>query len=104
MTSPAPSPSSSTETWLVRVRGVVQGVGFRESCLRHAEALGVTGWVRNRRDGSVEAMLQGSADQLTRMREWLHRGPPAARVDEVEVAVQAPPSTRFDRFEFRRSE
>ena len=86
------------------IRGRVQGVGYRYSMVDAAMASGVTGWVRNRRDGSVEAMLQGSADQLTRMREWLHRGPPAARVDEVEVAVQAPPSTRFDRFEFRRSE
>ena len=49
---------------LVRVYGRVQGVGFREACVRRAQALGITGWVRNRVDGSVEVMLQGSPEQL----------------------------------------
>jgi acylphosphatase len=52
------------ETRLVRVRGLVQGVGYREACVRHSHALGVTGWVRNRIDGSVEAMVQGTPKQL----------------------------------------
>jgi acylphosphatase len=47
------------ETRLVQVRGIVQGIGYREACVRRAHALGVTGWVRNCMDGSVEAMVQG---------------------------------------------
>jgi acylphosphatase len=102
MTSPAQTPS--TETWLVRIRGIVQGVGFRSrACGTPRRSASPAGCATGATAG-VEAMLQGSVDQLTRMREWLHRGPPAAQVDEVDVAVQAPPSTRFDRFEFRRSE
>ena len=51
------------ETRLVRVRGIVPGIGYREACVRRAHALGVTGWVRNHMDGSVEAMVQGSPKQ-----------------------------------------
>lgn len=68
---------------LLRVEGYVQGVGFRDAAMRQALALGLAGWVRNRRDGSVEALLQGSADAVARMEAWLHHGPPAARVDRV---------------------
>jgi acylphosphatase len=60
------------ETRLVRVRGRVQGIGYREACVHHARALGVTGWVRNRMDDSVEAMLQGSPQQLEDMCTWLN--------------------------------
>jgi acylphosphatase len=59
------------ETRLVRVRGIVQGIGYREASVRRAHALGVTGWVRNRMDGSVEAMVQGSPEQLADMCAWL---------------------------------
>ena len=55
------------ETRLVRVRGLVQGIGYREACVRRAHALSVTGWVRIRMDGSVEAMVQGSPEQLADM-------------------------------------
>ena len=58
----------------LRITGRVQGVGFRDALLREALARGLAGWVRNRRDGSVEAVLQ-----------WAQRGPPAARVDHVEA-------------------
>ena len=54
------------ESWLVRVSGRVQGIGYREACVGRARELGVTGWVRNRMDDSVEAMLQGSPEQLAR--------------------------------------
>ena len=91
------------QTRLVRVRGRVQGVGYRESCVHQATLLGVTGWVRNRGDGSVEALVQGNGDQLERMVDWLRRGPAMARVDDVHVE-DAPSSPRFERFERRPSE
>jgi acylphosphatase len=87
------------ETRLVQVRGLVQGIGYREACIRQAQALGVTGWVRNRLDGSVEVMLQGSPEQLAEMCTWLSEGMSAALVDELEVTEVQPPFTRFDYFE-----
>lgn len=87
------------ETPLVQVRGQVQGIGYREACVREAIALGVTGWVRNRMDGSVEAMLQGSPEQLAEMCGWLSEGMSAALVDALEVTEVPPPFARFDNFE-----
>lgn len=85
----------------VRIEGRVQGVGFRENCVRQARALGLAGYVRNRRDGSVEVLLQGPADAVSRLEDWLHEGPPLARVDRVTRL--SPPSTasmpeRFERW------
>jgi acylphosphatase len=88
------------QTRLVRVRGRVQGIGYREACVRHAQALCVTGWVRNRMDGSVELMLQGWPKQLADMCEWLSEGMPAALVEELEVTEMPPPFPRFDRFDW----
>lgn len=68
----------------VIVRGRVQGVGFRFAVVDQASALDVAGWVRNRRDGSVEAWLQGPEPAVDRMIEWCRRGPPAASVTSVE--------------------
>jgi acylphosphatase len=87
------------ETRLVLVRGQVQGIGYREACVRRARELGVTGWVRNRTDGSVEAMLQGSPAQLADMCAWLSEGMSAALVEELEVTEVQPPFPRFDHFE-----
>lgn len=69
----------------LRIRGLVQGVYYRESMRQRAQELGVTGWVRNRADGSVEAVVQGEAAYVERMIDWARRGPPAARVDAVEI-------------------
>ncbi|HUS24591.1 MAG TPA: acylphosphatase [Candidatus Binatia bacterium] len=66
------------------VRGRVQGVFFRQSCARQARALGVHGWVMNRDDGCVEGRAGGDEAALATLREWLARGPPAARVEQVE--------------------
>lgn len=88
----------------VRVRGIVQGVGFRDACAAEARTLGLAGWVRNRRDGSVELLLQGSGDAVQRMASWLHRGVPAARVDEVDVLPEPAPAERHQRFERRPTE
>jgi acylphosphatase len=67
-----------------RVRGRVQGVGFRWFVESAARQIGIAGWVRNRSDGSVEVLAQGSREQLFALRAKLHEGPRAARVDEVE--------------------
>jgi acylphosphatase len=76
----------------VVVSGRVQGVGYRYSMIEAAEMLGVVGWVRNRRDGAVEAFVQGDAEAVRRIVEWCRRGPPSARVTEIAttpVAVDA---------------
>lgn len=67
------------------ITGHVQGVWYRASMAQEAQALGVTGWVRNRADGSVEAMVRGTAEQLAAIILWARRGPPAARVEHVAV-------------------
>ena len=67
------------------ISGVVQGVGFRYAMMAQARLLGVNGWVRNRRDGSVEAMIAGDAAQMEAMRAWCRNGPAGAVVDEVMV-------------------
>ncbi|HET7208766.1 MAG TPA: acylphosphatase [Terriglobales bacterium] len=66
------------------VRGRVQGVGFRWFVEREAHILGITGWVRNNADGSVEVLGIGTTDQLAGLRSRLHQGPRAARVDDVQ--------------------
>jgi acylphosphatase len=70
---------------LVQVRGRVQGVGYRAGCHRAAVAQQLTGWVRNRQDGSVEALAQGSDAQLERWLTWCRRGSAAASVESVDV-------------------
>ena len=87
----------------IRVRGRVQGVGFRYAMRREAERAGVRGWVRNRSDGSVEALLQGEAAAVARLVEWARRGPPAARVDELHDSELEPREGEYARFEERPS-
>jgi len=67
------------------VRGRVQGVFFRDSVRRRAVALGVTGWVRNRSDGAVEAVFEGAPEAVEQMLDLVRRGPGRAEVEEVEV-------------------
>ncbi len=71
------------------VHGRVQGVWFRESMRIEAERLGVTGWVRNRMDGSVEAAVEGFTYAVEAMIRWAHRGPEDAVVTNVEVEDDA---------------
>lgn len=68
------------------ITGRVQGVGFRFYMQRKARELGLTGWVRNCRDGSVEAVVQGSPGAVEAMTAWARRGPASAVVAEVRVA------------------
>jgi acylphosphatase len=77
-----PSPEAARR---VSVRGHVQGVWFRASTAERAVALGLCGSAENRPDGSVLVYAAGPLDALARLIEWLHQGPPMARVDAVEV-------------------
>ncbi|NUM89727.1 MAG: acylphosphatase [Bdellovibrionales bacterium] len=70
---------------MLRVRGRVQGVFFRESMRQEAVRLGVTGWVRNRKDGSVEALVQGEKILVEALIDWARQGPPRAQVESVEI-------------------
>jgi len=91
--------SSETETNRVIVKGKVQGVGFRFSTVRRAHELGVRGWVRNLDDGTVEALLQGAPDQIDELLSWMRYGPPAARVDNVEVERLYDEDRRYESFQ-----
>ena len=85
------------------VRGRVQGVGYRDAMIAAAYASDVRGWVRNRRDGSVEAHLQGRAEDVEALVAWSRRGPPAARVSEVRVD-EASADAAITSFALRASE
>lgn len=74
----------------VIVTGLVQGVFFRDSCRREAAAHGVAGWVRNRPDGTVEAVFEGPAEPVERLVAWSRRGPSRAVVTGVTVVAEPP--------------
>ncbi len=67
------------------IEGKVQGVWFRESTKRKALSLGVTGWVRNLPDGTVEVVAEGDEDKVNELVKWCHKGPPAAEVKNVKI-------------------
>jgi len=85
----------------LRIEGLVQGVGFRYFMQRRARSLGVTGWVRNRADGSVEAVVQGSTDTIAAIIALARRGPPSARVTDVRISDT---DGRFEEFDLRPTE
>ena len=85
----------------LRISGRVQGVGFRYSMADEAERLSVTGWVRNRRDGTVEAVVDGAPDAVEAIVAWARQGPRGAQVADVEVNEIA---ESFPRFEMRPTE
>ncbi len=74
--------------------GRVQGVFFRDRCSREAARLGVAGWVRNRADGSVEAVFEGERAAVEAMVSWCRSGPPRADVEHVEVTDEPPEGER----------
>jgi acylphosphatase len=92
------------ETRLVRVHGRVQGVGYRWACIEHARDLGVTGWVRNRMDDTVEAMIQGPPDALDRMCDRMRDDIPSALVERMDVTEVPPPFPRLHGFERKPTE
>ena len=79
-------PKTVHSTLRLAITGRVQGVGYRDSLRSQALGAGCTGWVRNRRDGSVEAVIEGPPEAVAGVLAWARRGPPAARVDRVEVS------------------
>jgi acylphosphatase len=83
----------------LRIEGRVQGVGYRAFVEMRAAQLGLSGWVRNRRDGSVEAVLQGAPATIDHMLEQCRKGPPGSRVDRVEIIGEGVGA--FDDFEVR---
>jgi acylphosphatase len=86
----------------VRVHGRVQGVAFRAATRAKAQSCGVAGWVRNRRDGSVEAALEGAAPAVDAVLTFCRSGPRGARVERIEVREE-PPEDLFS-FEIRFDE
>ena len=78
----------------VLIKGRVQGVGFRWSCLRMAEAEGVTGWCRNLPDGRVEACFEGDPAAVERAVDWCREGPSSAIVTSVDVTAETPRGER----------
>ena len=82
------------------IHGRVQGVYFRDSMRQQARRLGVTGWVRNRWDGRVEAVFEGSEHAVKRAVAWCRDGSPDAHVDSVEVKVE-PATGEFRAFNIR---
>lgn len=85
----------------LHIVGLVQGVGYRASFEAQARALGLAGWVRNRADGSVEAMVQGAPDAVEKIVAWSKRGPSAASVKEVVVSDADDASLSSGRFDVR---
>lgn len=74
-----------TKAVQVHIRGRVTGVFFRAATQREARRLGLTGWVRNRNDGSVELLVEGDEAGIKEIIGWAHHGPSAARVEDVDV-------------------
>lgn len=75
----------ATSTKHLCITGKVQGVYYRAWTVKKAQEIGLNGWVRNRQDGSVEALVQGDEEDIQALIEACHDGPPAARVDNIEV-------------------
>ncbi|MBV8170834.1 MAG: acylphosphatase [Candidatus Eremiobacteraeota bacterium] len=84
----------------LRIRGRVQGVFFRASAVEQARDLGLTGWIRNRHDGSIELVAEGSSDAIAVLRSWCAHGPPGANVRGVDE-LKAIPTGEFVEFRVR---
>lgn len=84
----------------LRIRGRVQGVGYRAATRKQARALGLRGWVRNEQDGSVTVVAEGPREALVALRRFCDEGPPFARVDQVE-AIWGDATGEFPGFDLR---
>lgn len=84
----------------LRIRGRVQGVGYRAATRKQARALGLRGWVRNEQDGTVSVVAEGPRDKLRALRQFCDEGPPFARVDQVE-AIWDDATGEFPGFDLR---
>jgi len=85
----------------ILIKGLVQGVFFRQTTQQMAEILGLKGWVRNTLDGKVEAVFEGEKDKVEKMLDWAKKGPPSARVDGIDVKWEEYKG-EFKNFEIRR--
>jgi len=94
-------PTSEQSRAELTISGRVQGVFYRVSAVEAAREIGVTGWVRNERDGRVSAVVEGARADVERLIAWCRQGPPAAHVTGVEVRW-GPATGRFADFEARR--
>jgi acylphosphatase len=90
-------PGAELRAFDALVSGRVQGVGFRYSACREAQALGLSGWIRNTDDGEVEVHAEGERSSLDSFAAWLHEGPPGAFVTSVDISPCLP-SGRFKGF------
>ena len=88
--------SEATVVLHLQIRGAVQGVGYRWAMVQAARRIGVAGWVRNRHDGSVEAMVAGSRASVDEIVAWARRGPESASVRDVDVLPGEGVFTSFD--------
>lgn len=90
--------AAGTDRTIVRTRvvasGLVQGVFFRDTCRREARRAGVAGWVRNRPDGTVEAVFEGPPESVGRMVDWCRRGPSRAHVRGLTTTPEEPEGLR----------
>ncbi|MEJ2058598.1 MAG: acylphosphatase [Desulfofustis sp.] len=89
------------KTVRVRIYGTVQGVFFRHHTKLQAQALGLGGWVKNRSDGSVEAVIHGTEEDVERMIAWLHQGPESAHVIRVDIEEKGGEQPLLDLFTIR---
>ena len=80
----------------IRIHGLVQGVGFRASLAVEARRRGLAGWVRNRRDGTVEALIAGAEGEVAALVAWARRGPPAASVTRIDIDTDREALEAFD--------
>jgi acylphosphatase len=86
------------------ITGIVQGVGYRASFMYQARTLQLSGWVRNRRDGSVEAMISGDVQAVQTIIDWAWRGPSSAQVSNVAVVDMDDALVSDEEFEMRATE
>ncbi|HHU86681.1 MAG: acylphosphatase [Pelotomaculaceae bacterium] len=91
----------STVRVSITIKGRVQGVYFRSETREQALALGVRGWVKNRRDGAVEGVFEGERESVEKLVEWCRQGPPAAEVTEVQAEWEELPDNSGDFSGFR---
>ena len=84
------------------IKGIVQGVSFRMSAQEQANRLGLKGWVRNCRDGTVEMLLQGFTPEIDDMIKWAYQGPPSAQVTEIK-RVDEPLGRLFRMFDIQET-
>ena len=85
----------------LKITGRVQGVGFRYAMQDEAARLGVRGWVRNRRDGSVEALAHGESGAIETLTAWARRGPPGAHVADLRIEEAGGDEIPAEGFELR---